>query len=613
MPLRILHVLCSNFFSGAVAYSIELARKQIADGHQVLMVTDNDELLDMSSVHRLPVSDRRFVQRFKNLLYLRNMIRTQDIHVVHAHSRAASWVAYYAVRGNNVPLVSTIHGRQVKNSVLKRNAIYGERIIAVCSNLADQLRHEMGIDPKKIATIPNGLDVERLNTYRRSRPNDGNFVVSVIGRFNGRKGEITARLVEEVFPVLLENHPALSIHLIGGQWEGFPDAGKRAYEVLRLKFGERIQRLGFMRDVLPTMVNSDLIIGAGRVAVEGITSGIPVFAIGESCCHGILNQSNITAAIASSFGDILPTSERYQLDVPRVVHELSDCVDGRRPREGSLAGAVSAFRIEGVAAAIMQTYRRAMVQKVSPGNIPVLMYHRVPDAPIATRHQTFVTRQNFRKHLRFFKLRGLTSITFKDYADYVNGTKDWYTFPKKPFILTFDDGYDNNYSNMLPLTQEYGFRGVMFLLGDFSASANFWDEGEEPATVRLMSMAQKRAFVANGWEIGAHTLSHPDLTTLDDEQARYEITESKSSIENQLNTSIVSFAYPYGKCDERIKRLVRESGFAFGVATDSGGDTIEDDRFQIFRVNIFPHEDVLQLYKKTSLWYRAYYKRKREK
>jgi len=44
--------------------------------------------------------------------------------------------------------------------------------------------------------------------------------------------------------------------------------------------------------------------------------------------------------------------------------------------------------------------------------------------------------------------------------------------PGKPFILTFDDGYDNNSSTVLPLTQEYGFKGVMFLLGDFSASAN---------------------------------------------------------------------------------------------------------------------------------------------
>jgi len=165
----------------------------------------------------------------------------------------------------------------------------------------------------------------------------------------------------------------------------------------------------------------------------GALLGIPVFAIGEACCHGILNPSNIAAAIASNFGDILPTSDRYRLDVLRVVHELSDCVDGKRPKNGRLADVLSAFRIERVAAAIMQVYRRAMVQKVCPGSIPVLMYHRVPDAPPSTRHQTYVTRKNFRKHLRFFRLRGLTSITFKDYADYVSGRRDWRAFPRKAF------------------------------------------------------------------------------------------------------------------------------------------------------------------------------------
>ena len=431
------------------------------------MATDNDELSDMPSFHALPVSDRRLAQRYKNIQFLRNMIRTRDIHVVHAHSRAASWVAHYAVLGNHVPLVSTIHGRQVRNSVWKRNDIYGEQMVAMCANLAEHLEHEMGFDPDRIVTIPNGFDVERLKKYQRSRPSGGGFIVSVIGRFNGPKGEMIAGLIEEVFPVLLEKHPALSIHLVGGQWEELPGEGKRAYDALRLRFGERIRYLGFTREVSQAMADSDLIVGAGRVAVEGAMLGIPVFSMGEACCHGILNRSNIASAIASSFGDILPTSERYRLDVPRVVHELSDCVDGKRPKDGSLADVLSAFRMERVAAAIMQVYRRAMVQKVYPGSIPVLMYHRVPDAPLNTRHQTFVTRRNFRKHLRFFRLRGLTSITFKDYADYVSGRKNWRTFPRKPFILTFDDGYDNNYTNMLPLTREYEFTGVLFCWGIF--------------------------------------------------------------------------------------------------------------------------------------------------
>jgi hypothetical protein len=59
--------------------------------------------------------------------------------------------------------------------------------------------------------------------------------------------------------------------------------------------------------------------------------------------------------------------------------------------------------------------------------------------------------------------------------------------------------------------------------------------------------------------------------------------------------------------------LVKDSGFTFGISTDTGGMTIEEDKYAIFRVNMFPEEDLLQLYKKTSPWYREYYKKKRGK
>ena len=62
-----------------------------------------------------------------------------------------------------------------------------------------------------------------------------------------------------------------------------------------------------------------------------------------------------------------------------------------------------------------------------------------------------------------------------------------------------------------------------------------------------------------------------------------------------------------------MKNAVREAGFALGVATDTGGLTIEDDRMQVFRVNMFPNESTSSLFKKTSPWYRKYYRWKRGK
>ena len=108
-------------------------------------------------------------------------------------------------------------------------------------------------------------------------------------------------------------------------------------------------------------------------------------------------------------------------------------------------------------------------------------------------------------------------------------------------------------------------------------------------------------------------MTHANLTTMGDEKAYYEIAQSKAGLEKDLETKIVSFAYPTGFCDERVRQLVKKAGIQFGVATDSGGMHLEDDLFQIFRVNIFPDDNAANMYKKTSSWYRGYYKRTRGK
>lgn len=611
MPLRILHVLSSNFFAGSVAYALQLAEKQRTLGHDVFMATDQSGLSDTITCLPLPVSDRSLAQRFRNIRFLRNVIREQDISVVHAHSRAASWIAHYAVRGTRVPLVSTIHGRQVKHSPLKSNDIYGEKVIAICPQLIEHLTHELGMDKQKLVLLPNPLDLRHLQQIKSTRAHDGQQVISVVGRLNGPKGAHIADLVAHVFPQLLLHNPTLSVQIVGGEWESFPHAGKAAFTDLQTRFGERIRYCGFTKQVMEIMADSDVVIGAGRVAMEALALGSAVFALGEACCHGLVSTANLDAAIGTNFGDILSVTTPFRPDPGAIGRELQAYLTGEVAAEVDPAKLSRVYDIDRIMPEIVRTYSSAIMRKVSPGSIPVLMYHRVPDTPIATKHRTFVTKGNFEKHLRFFVRRGLQSITFQDYLAFSTGDKPLKEFPRKPFILTFDDGYRDNFHNMLPLTRKYGYTGVMFLLGDFSASGNFWDAGEDADANGLMTTEQKKAFVDHGWEIGAHTMTHPHLTKLSDEDVRYELRESRERIERELPTRVVSFAYPFGTYDDRIKDLARQAGFEFGIATDSGGLTIEDDRFAVFRVNMFPKESLFSLFKKTSSWYRNYYRWKR--
>jgi len=607
-----MHVLSSGFFAGSVAYAIKIAEKQVEDGHTVIMVSDKENLSDKFTCISLPVSNRSVIQRIKNIVFLRKKIKQHHISIVHAHSRAASWISFYALKGSKIPLVSTIHGRQVKQRSARKMDIYGERVIAICSNLINHLIDEIQLDKKKLLAIPNGIDNVNLNGISRDREPSKEKVISVVGRFNGPKGENFSKLVIDVFPKLLEEYPGLIIQLSGSEWKAFPEEGKSVFQDLHLKYNGRIRNLGFNRDVFQMMANSDLIIGAGRVALEGLLLKVPVFAMGEACCHGILSSENVSEAISSNFGDILPLQTKFIPDDDLILKELRGFLNTSNPPE-DLTGWLTDYKIDNVVPKVMEIYRSMIMQKAHTKPIPILMYHKVPDNPINTHHRIFVTRKNFEKHLRFFKFRGLTSITFKDYLAFANGDKPIENFPKKPFILTFDDGYKDNHSNMLPLTQKYGFRGVLFLLGDFSVSENFWDVGEDKEAGQLMTYEQKKAFVDSGWEIGAHTLTHADLTKSGYEKSLYEIAMSKVNLEEKLHTKVVSFAYPFGFYDDKVKSWVKEAGLEFGISTDTGGTTIEEDRFAVFRVNMFPEEDILQLYKKTSTWYRGYYKKKRGK
>ncbi|MGI4862677.1 MAG: polysaccharide deacetylase family protein [Janthinobacterium lividum] len=611
--MRILHVLSANFFAGSVAYAVALAEAHRRQGHQVWLASDAAVLPTMATVVQLPISQRKYRQRWHNIQALRKLIKEQAIDVVHAHSRAASWVSYFAVRGLAVPLVSTVHGRQHLHASTSLFDIYGDKVIAICGNLAEHLREEVKMDASKIAVVPNGVafHAEAL----AAAPAFSNRM-AFIGRFNGPKGERAAALFEHVFPPLLREFPALRVALIGGELEQLPAAGKAALAALQTEFGPRIEVVGFTDDVPGWLQQTDLIIGAGRVAIEGLGAGRAVLALGEACYAGRVTAEAYAPAAASNFGDILARQGHEPVEWAEVLHEARAFWQQPARVPAALQQRVRAdYDLPTIAARVLAVYESARMQKAVPSFIPVLMYHKIPDAPLATKHQIFVTRENFEKHLAYFKQHKFTPITFLDYQAFASGQRPLVEFPSRPIILTFDDGYTDNYTNLLPLMQHYGYRGVLYLLGDFGIRYNQWDLATDPTEPRadIMDATQKQAFVAAGWEIGAHTMHHARLPELPAAEALAEMQHSKAALEKALDTQIISFAYPYGLLNEEVKALAQQAGFTYAVATDTGGLHLEDDRMQIFRINMFPHETPGSLFKKTAPWYRRYYRWKRKK
>lgn len=632
--MRILHVLSAEFFAGSVAYAVQLAEAHRAQGHAVWLLSDSDQLPTGATQLKVPIANRRYGQRLRNAWRIRQLVQQEQIDVVHCHSRAASWVSYLALRGLKVALVSTVHGRQHLHTSTSLFDVYGDKVIAICENLRAHLSTEVKMTVAKIVAIPNGVafgaslnEELRVNNEESGAHEHPSFLtpdsswsqpqrLAVIGRFNGGKGERVADLLEQVFPALLAEFPALELAFVGGEWESLPARGQRAFAALRAKYGAALNVVGFTRDMAGWLARTTLVIGAGRVAIEALGAGRPVLALGEASYEGLVADETFAAAAASNFGDISARLASSQVDLAAVLADAQAFLRMPTPVSAALQARVRArYDLAGVAARVLETYQAARMQKAGIGYIPVLMYHKIPDAPLPTKHQIYVTKDNFAKHLAYFKKRQLTPITFLDYLKYASGELPLAAFPARPIILTFDDGYLDNYTNLLPLMQQYGYRGVLYLLGDAEVRYNRWDLDADPTEPRadIMSPEQKRAFVAAGWEIGAHTQSHPRLSTLPLPAAAAEIVQSKAALETAFQTEIATFAYPYGDLSDEVKNAVRAAGFALGVATDTGGLTIEADRMQVFRVNMFPNESAGSLFKKTSPWYRRYYRWKRNK
>jgi peptidoglycan/xylan/chitin deacetylase (PgdA/CDA1 family) len=130
------------------------------------------------------------------------------------------------------------------------------------------------------------------------------------------------------------------------------------------------------------------------------------------------------------------------------------------------------------------------------------------------------------------------------------------SFPERSFVITFDDGYRSVYDEAFPTLQRLGFSATVFL----SVGQN----SERADSTRLPSMCERpmlswreiKEMHRSGITFGGHTLTHPDLTLLPDEQVEAEVVRGKVVIEDALGTPVDTFAYPFGRYNQRCRKLV---------------------------------------------------------
>jgi peptidoglycan/xylan/chitin deacetylase (PgdA/CDA1 family) len=174
----------------------------------------------------------------------------------------------------------------------------------------------------------------------------------------------------------------------------------------------------------------------------------------------------------------------------------------------------------------------------------VVLFHRVDDAladdPISC------TRSQFTAYCKFFK-RYFEVISFSELLDRLEKGQD----VSRTLVITFDDGYRDNCEAAAPILRELALPACFFIATDFISSnlIPWWDR-EGGIHSRWMDWDQVRALRADGFEIGAHTCSHPDLAKLPDAEVQREVLDSKTRLEAELKEPVTLFSYPYGRKDQ---------------------------------------------------------------
>ena len=225
----------------------------------------------------------------------------------------------------------------------------------------------------------------------------------------------------------------------------------------------------------------------------------------------------------------------------------------------SIAGALSIFAI-------------VIILMPAPEGFPILEYHTITDNPVDEDSVRYnVTPDELAAQLDYLAENGYTTITMLDFIEAKNGRLK---MPDKPVMLTFDDGYADNYFYMLPLIEARGMKAVVYVIAN-----QIGQEG-------YLTFDQLKDMQTRGIEIGNHTADHLPLDELSHDEIAYEVGASKTYLEWSGINTIYSLSYPNGKYNDEIIKILQQANYFTAVTGDAGLNNFSTNQFKMHRVNV---------------------------
>ena len=222
--------------------------------------------------------------------------------------------------------------------------------------------------------------------------------------------------------------------------------------------------------------------------------------------------------------------------------------------------------------------------------IPILIYHSISN----DQSNISLNISEFEKHIIYLKDKNFKTINF----DQINNAK------KKQIIITFDDGYKDLISSVLPILKKYNFNATCFIVSSLLGKKNLWDVGKKNFVQKdLMNLNDIREWVDNGMFIGSHSHNHLDLTSLSLDKITDELTYSKKILEDKVGVKIKNFSYPYGKVNNLVYKKTKEI-FEKATTTNRGRFDINNHDFHLIpRIDMGKNLSIFKIFLKLETLY----------
>lgn len=243
--------------------------------------------------------------------------------------------------------------------------------------------------------------------------------------------------------------------------------------------------------------------------------------------------------------------------------------------------------------------------------IRILMYHRVCDLPAHGKIQYWnVHPESFAEQMDFLFRRGFSTITLDEFIDCKEKNRKP---PPKSIIITFDDGYADNYINAMPILEKYGFRATFLIVTDYIGGQEPFQwpglEWDEPSLSHYqknreswlpLNEAMLLDMNKRGASFGSHTMTHCALNQVEKDEAIRQLEDSKKRLEGILSTPVRCFSYPFGEITEEIKGLVKAAGYRAAACSKFGGNSLESDFFELRRIVIEEQDSIYRFKNKIE-------------